>query len=71
MWKFAIVQWTEREDVGKYSNVKTDAIRVYDEQTWKPHLQLFKRGLAANSGESGAPVENGNTSAPLQDLPAN
>lgn len=30
MRRFAVVQWTEGEDIGKYSDVKMDAIRYDD-----------------------------------------
>lgn len=29
--KFAVVQWSEGEDLGKFSEIKTDAIRRYDD----------------------------------------
>lgn len=38
--KFAVVWWSEGEDFGKLSDIKTDAIRGYDDskmdQDWNP-----------------------------------
>lgn len=35
--KFAVVQWSEGEDCGKLSEVKTDTIRGYDDSKMDQH----------------------------------